>query len=177
MAELPRLVPIDELNASPEAAFVEALRPLLEAAGPLGAALAAHRPYASYEQLLERAAELVARLPEDQRVATVNAHPRIGESAHVLRRTSALSYREQGHDPAAPPDADAARVDARLAELNRAYEARFGFRFVVFVAGRPRSAIIPVLEARLANDRRQELDTALSEMLAIARDRLRTLSG
>jgi OHCU decarboxylase len=168
MAELPRLPPIDELNTLERDEFGEALRPLLEAAGPLGEALFGQRPYPSYAQLLDRAADSLAALPDDQRVATVNAHPRIGESAQVLRQTSILSYREQGHD--------GADVDARLAELNRAYEARFGFRFVVFVNHRPRAEIIPVLEARLGNTRDHELDTALSEMLAIARDRLRTLS-
>ena len=55
---------------------------------------------------------------------------------------SPASAREQGDD-AAPA------VLAELAELNRAYEERFGFRFVVFVNRRPRSAIVPVLRERL----------------------------
>ena len=46
---------------------------------------------------------------------------------------------------------------AELAELNRAYEERFGFRFVVFVAGRPRREIVPVLRERLERTREQEL--------------------
>jgi OHCU decarboxylase len=170
----PSLAPIPELNGLSHAGFVEALRPLLEAAGPLGDALFARRPYASYDQLLERASSVAASLPDDRRIATVNAHPRIGESAAVLRQTSARSYGEQGHD--APTSSDTANVDARLAELNQAYEARFGFRFVIFVNRRPRGDIIPILEARLTNAPDQELDTAVSEMLAIARDRLRSIS-
>ena len=60
---------------------------------------------------------------------------------------------------------------AELAELNRRYEERFGFRFVVFVNRRPKAEIVPVLRERLERTRDEELDTALSELVAIARDR------
>jgi 2-oxo-4-hydroxy-4-carboxy--5-ureidoimidazoline (OHCU) decarboxylase len=60
--------------------------------------------------------------------------------------------------------------------LNRRYEERFGFRFVVFVNGRPKAAIVEVLKERLEGAADAELRLALSEMLAIAGDRLRTLS-
>ena len=60
---------------------------------------------------------------------------------------------------------------AELAELNRRYEERFGFRFVVFVNRRPKAEIVPILRERLERSRDEELDTALSELVAIARDR------
>jgi len=43
---------------------------------------------------------------------------------------------------------------------------------VVFVAGRPKAAIVPVLRERLERTRDQELATAVGEVVAIARDRL-----
>lgn len=174
----PRLLPIAELNRLPLDQFTEALRPLFEAAGPLGEHLSAARPFASYEALLSTADALVDDLNTDEQVQVVNAHPRIGESAAVVRETSALSYREQGYEAEATmaPD-EIARVYADLERLNAEYEARFGFRFVVFVNGRPKAAILEVLRERLANARGQELRTALHEMLAIARDRLRTLQA
>jgi 2-oxo-4-hydroxy-4-carboxy--5-ureidoimidazoline (OHCU) decarboxylase len=86
---------------------------------------------------------------------------------------SALSLREQSYDPDSD---DLEQLSVRLAKLNRAYEARFGFRFVVFVNKRPKSEIATVLEQRLNNDDAdQELSTGLHEMFSIARDRLRTL--
>ena len=129
-------------------------------------------PFASYDALLERAGALVDALPPDEQVVVVNAHPRIGESAAVVRQTSALSYREQGYeDEAGMAPQELERVYAELARLNAAYEAKHGFRFVVFVNGRPKAAILEVLRERIANPREQELRTALREMLAIARDR------
>jgi 2-oxo-4-hydroxy-4-carboxy--5-ureidoimidazoline (OHCU) decarboxylase len=68
-------------------------------------------------------------------------------------------------------------VYQRLAELNREYEARHGFRFVVFVNGRSKSEIVKVLEARMRRPSDEEMRMALSEILAIARDRLRSIEG
>lgn len=172
----PRLVPIDELNTLPLDEFAAALAPLFESAPPLARGLHAARPFASYTALLDGAARVIAELSEAEQIAVVNAHPRIGESAEAVRQRSALSYREQGFDREAALDQDAvARVYRELAELNEAYEQRFGFGFVVFVNGRSKAEIVDVLRERLHNPRAQELAPALDAMLAIARDRLRTL--
>jgi OHCU decarboxylase len=174
----PRLPPIDYLNRLPEDRFADAIRPLFEAAPPLAAALAARRPFASYEALLDTAEAAIAQMSEDQKVALINAHPRIGESADAVRRASALSYREQGYDAEVGLDpTEVERVYRELADLNAAYETRHGFRFVVFVNRRPKSAILEVLTQRLPNPRDQEMATALEAMLLIARDRLRTLTA
>jgi 2-oxo-4-hydroxy-4-carboxy-5-ureidoimidazoline decarboxylase len=165
------LLPLDALNEASESEFVDALKPLFEAAGPLGAALYARRPFGSYAELLDNAAVAGQRLSGPQQVEVVNAHPRIGENP---ARLSELSYREQGY--AAPGSTECAEVLQQLRELNEEYERRFGFRFVVFVNGRPKAAIVEVMRERLGRAPDDELRTALSEMLAIARDRLRTLS-
>jgi 2-oxo-4-hydroxy-4-carboxy--5-ureidoimidazoline (OHCU) decarboxylase len=110
---------------------------------------------------LGRARDVLAALPEEDRVEALNAHPRIGQ-----RRLSGRSAAEQG--PAAGEDPD---VLTELAWFNAAYEERFGFRFVVFVEGRPRAAIVPVLRERLTRTRVEELETGCDELLAIALDR------
>jgi len=109
-------------------------------------------------------AETVLRdAPEDELVEALNTHPRIG-----ARTLSARSAREQGkeEDPA---------VLAELARLNERYEETFGFRFVVFVKGRPRSEILQVLRRRITRSRQQELRTAIIDLFAIAADRYRTM--
>ena len=109
------------------------------------------------------AARAVARaLSDDEKREVLDAHPSIGQRAGL----SARSRREQGED------ADPA-VLAELAELNRAYEQKFGFRFVVFVDRRPKSEILPILRDRLARAREEELATALDELVSIAEDRWR----
>ena len=58
-----------------------------------------------------------------------------------------------------------------LAALNKLYETRFGFRFVVFVNGRPKGEILEVLRERIRRPREEELDTGCRELVAIAKDR------
>ncbi len=131
--------------------------------------LAAGAPYASPAALFVRAREILSGLGERDRIAVINAHPRIGERPEVVRGRSLTSYREQGYDRDRTP----AEVVEELARLNAAYEERFGFRFVVFVNRRSKSDVVPVLRERLARSREEELATALGEVLAIAEDRLR----
>jgi 2-oxo-4-hydroxy-4-carboxy-5-ureidoimidazoline decarboxylase len=149
--------------------FAEALRPLFEAADPLARALYDERPFGSYEDLMERAERSAQRLPPADQVQVLNAHPRIGERPEAV---SAFSYREQGYNAEAGlPTEQVRRVYADLADLNHEYEQRFGFRFVVFVNGRPKSAILEVLRLRLGSTRDAELQTGLRDMFLIARDR------
>ncbi|PYO93610.1 MAG: hypothetical protein DMD62_09485 [Gemmatimonadetes bacterium] len=136
---------------------------LFENAGPLLHRLQREEPFASASAMLERAREILSGLSESEQIAVINAHPRIGERVDKL---SAASLREQGATPA--PE-----VLKRLAALNEEYEAKFGFRFVVFVNRRSKEAIVPLLEARLRGTRDEERRTALREILAIAEDRLK----
>ncbi len=107
-------------------------------------------------------------MPEADQIELLNAHPRIGATPTSV---SALSYREQGYDR----DHDTAELQARLDRLNDQYETRFGFRFVIFVAGRPRSEIADIMQSRLDADRDEEKRRALTDVVAIARDRARAL--
>ena len=141
MRELPRKLSVDELAE------------LFEGRTPLVHALAA------VDDPLGHADAVIAGLSHEDKVDALNAHPAIG-----ARRLSARSAAEQGED------ADPV-VLSELASLNRVYEAKFGFRFVVFVAGRPRREILDVLRGRIARTEDEELDTGCRELVAIARDR------
>jgi 2-oxo-4-hydroxy-4-carboxy--5-ureidoimidazoline (OHCU) decarboxylase len=115
---------------------------------------------AGVDDPLGRAREIAAGLSSPEQKEVLDAHPRIGARAGLSKRSSA----EQGADD----DPDVLR---ELAELNAAYEDRFGFRFVVFVNRRPRREILPVLRERLTRTREQELATGVDELVQIAIDR------
>jgi 2-oxo-4-hydroxy-4-carboxy--5-ureidoimidazoline (OHCU) decarboxylase len=109
---------------------------------------------------LGAAREALGALPREQQVAALNSHPAIGAQAGLSARSAA----EQGseNDPA---------VLAELARLNADYEARHGFRFVVFVNRRPRREILEVLRHRIGRSTDEELATGLDALVAIAQDR------
>ena len=144
MRELPRQLTVDQLEELFESRTVLVER------------------LAEVEDPLLRADEILSKLTEDEKLAALDAHPAIGQRDGLSARSAA----EQGAD-------DDPAVLAELAELNRRYEERFGFRFVVFVNRRPRAEIVPILRERLGRTRDNELDTALTELVAIARDRWR----
>ena len=107
---------------------------------------------AARENPLVVAEEVALGLSDEDRFAALAAHPRIGER----------SPEQHGGD---------AHTLAELARLNEEYERRFGFAFVVFVDGRSREELLPVLRERLRRTREEELETGLRELCAIARNR------
>jgi 2-oxo-4-hydroxy-4-carboxy--5-ureidoimidazoline (OHCU) decarboxylase len=117
---------------------------------------------AGEERPLERARTLVHELPHEEKVEVLAAHPAIGQRAGL----SARSVAEQGTDD------DPLLLD-ELERLNADYEARHGFRFVVFVNRRPKAPILDVLRARINRPSDEELETALGELVSIAIDRWR----
>jgi len=110
---------------------------------------------AQLEDPLGHAREVAAGLSDEEKREVLDAHPAIGASNLSLR-----SAAEQGTE-------DAPELD----QLNRAYEEKFGFRFVVFVNRRPKTEIVPILRERLQRTREEELSTALDELVSIAEDR------
>jgi 2-oxo-4-hydroxy-4-carboxy--5-ureidoimidazoline (OHCU) decarboxylase len=138
---LPRQLSVEELDALFEG-HTRLTAELAERPDPLGQARA-----------------LLSALPEEAQVEALNTHPRIGETAGSVR-----SKEEQGSD-------DDPALLAALRRLNRSYEKKFGFRFVVFVNRRPRAEIVSVLRERLQHTREEELVTGLDELVAIALDR------
>jgi 2-oxo-4-hydroxy-4-carboxy--5-ureidoimidazoline (OHCU) decarboxylase len=137
------------------------LAAVFERAPGLAAALR-HAGQDTPRSIIAKARGALDRMTEDERVAVLDAHPRIGADPGSL---SVHSRREQGEA------VDGATLQT-LDELNDAYEDKFGFRFVVFVAGRSKRELVPVLRARLANTRETELRIGLDEFLAISLDRL-----
>jgi 2-oxo-4-hydroxy-4-carboxy--5-ureidoimidazoline (OHCU) decarboxylase len=130
----------------PRQLSVAELTPLFSGRTRLVDALAAR------EDPLGVAENVALALPEADQVAALATHPRIGEP----------SEEQRGAEP---------EVLAELARLNDEYEQRFGFEFVVFVDGRTRAELLPVLRERLEHTRGEELEAGLRALCAIARDR------
>lgn len=153
---------IETLNALPPGGFIAAASPWFEGAPRFLARLADARPFGSADALFARAETIALEMPEEEQIELIDAHPRLGAPPATV---SAASFREQGYDR------ETSVAIAELERLNGIYERQFGFRFCVFVNGRSRAALVPVLEAALGADRGEELSRALRDVVAIARDR------
>ena len=107
---------------------------------------------AEMDDPLERAEDVARSIDDRDKAIALAQHPRIGEP----------SPEQRGNDPA---------VITQLAYLNQVYEEKFGFRFVVFVDGRSRAELLPVLRDRIERTREEELETGITELVAIAKER------
>jgi len=168
---------IDELDVIAPGAFASRVAPLFEGARRFLGRLAMARPFGTADAMFATARTIAHAMPEDEQVELIDAHPRLGAPPGSV---SALSYVEQGYAAEAAQeaaDAEAARVAVELERLNAAYEERFGFRYCVFVAGRPRAALLAEVEAALGRDRRGEIRRALDAVVDIARARYATLTA
>lgn len=163
---------IDELDALETDAAIEALSPLFEGAPRFLRRLADARPFETEDELFGAARAIAREMPESEQVELLDAHPRIGADPAAV---SDLSRGEQGGDQ--PVHEEPSWIADELTALNEAYEGLFGFRFAVFVAGRPRADIIPILEHALRADRDEELRRGLDDVVLIAADRMERLRG
>jgi 2-oxo-4-hydroxy-4-carboxy--5-ureidoimidazoline (OHCU) decarboxylase len=163
---------IDALNALSEQEFAEEVAPLFEGAHGFLRRLAAARPFDSDHALVAMAREVARTMPIADQVELLDAHPRVGADPATV---SASSFEEQGYGE--DGDEGMGPIGEELAMLNEVYERRFGFRFVVFVAGRPLSSIPPLIEVAIRNERPAELARGIDEVIDIAADRLGRLRG
>lgn len=173
MPATPEPPTIAELDGVDEDTCRTALAPLFEGAPRFLTRLCTDRPFIDGAGLFVRARALAHAMPEREQLELIDAHPRLGAAAEAL---SSFSRVEQSDDRGSV-EADRVRVAAELERLNDRYEARFGFRYCVFVDGRPHEALLPGFRAALAADRNAEIDRALDAVIDIAADRYRRLTS
>jgi 2-oxo-4-hydroxy-4-carboxy--5-ureidoimidazoline (OHCU) decarboxylase len=161
------------LDAPTDEAYVAAIAPLFEGAPRFLARVAEARPFETREAFFAQARAIAHDLPESEQIELLDAHPRLGAPPGEV---SALSYVEQGYDDDdADEVADPIEIATALERLNADYEARFGFRYCVFVAGRSREVLLPDMAAALGEERDAELHRGLDAVIDIAVDRSATL--
>lgn len=174
---LPPMEVLDHISAG---IFAATMAPLFEGAPRFLGRLAVARPFGSLESLFESARRIAHGMPIAEQLELIDAHPRLGAPPASV---SAMSFVEQGYDreaaerAARDAETERARVAAELDRLNAAYEDRFGFRYCVFVAGRPRAELLAGLRAALEADRLAEISRAIDAVVDIAADRATKLGS
>lgn len=135
---------------------------------------AASAPFASLAHLKRALVDVVREAGRDAQLALIRAHPELAGKAMVAQTLTAESTHEQGK---AGLTACTPEEFARIQSLNAAYNARFGFPFILAVRG-PRGAglgkteIIATFARRLDNPPDVEFAEALRNIHRIAEIRL-----
>jgi 2-oxo-4-hydroxy-4-carboxy-5-ureidoimidazoline decarboxylase len=165
-----------DLNAINAWSDAEALGAFLRCCGSTRWAdiMAARRPFPSKADLFTAAEHVWRELARKDWLEAFAAHPRIGDVDSLRKKfaaTAAWSAREQAGMAGASEE-----VLLALAEGNRAYEAKFGYIFIVCATGKTAEEMLALLDQRLGNTLEEELLNAANEQAKIARLRLDKLN-
>ncbi|CAN5601700.1 MAG: 2-oxo-4-hydroxy-4-carboxy-5-ureidoimidazoline decarboxylase [Pyrinomonadaceae bacterium] len=145
--------------------------------------MAAERPFANLNQLVTIADRIWCSLEPDDWLQAFASHPKIGE----IQASGAITDEAPNHvaraDRAGTPENWAAQEQSgaqnatektarSLAELNRDYEEKFGYIYIVCATGKSSEEMLTVLQKRLPNDAETELRIAAREQFRITKLRL-----
>jgi OHCU decarboxylase len=124
--------------------------------------MAARWPFPNTEAMLAEADAIWWSLGEDDWLEAFGAHPKIGE-----RTASAWSQQEQSGTASSTSD-----QLAELDLLNREYENRFGYIFIICATGRTTAQMLVALKERLNNSPGVEIRVAAEQQRQITHLRL-----
>jgi N-carbamoyl-L-amino-acid hydrolase len=173
------MMTVDQLNALDQAGFTAALDGVYEHSPWIAQAAWPQRPFASLPHLKYALAQVVRQASNAQQLGLIRAHPELAGKAAVAGQLTAESTNEQSQ---AGLTHCTAEEFARLQQLNRDYNARFGWPFILAVrgprgTGLSRSQIIATFGRRLHNLPDFELAECLRHIHRIAEIRLNDKFG
>lgn len=173
------MMTLDQLNAASAADFAALLDGTYEHSPWIAERAAAARPFATLAALKVALARVVREATVDEQLGLIRAHPELAGKAAVAGELTAESTNEQQK---AGLTACTPREFAKLQQLNAAYNARFGFPFILAVRGPrgtgfTRAEIIATFERRLRAHPDVERAECLRQIHRIAEIRLNDKFG
>jgi len=163
---------LEQLN---ELSPAEASQELLKCCGSKrwAEAMARRCPYLTAEELTQAANEIWWSLEQSDWLEAFRSHPKIGEKK-AAEAVSTQSRNWSSQEQSGVGNADNETIDS-LALLNREYEEKFGFIFIVCATGKSAGEMLAILRERLQNDPAAEVPIAAAEQAKITELRLKKL--
>jgi OHCU decarboxylase len=153
----------------------EAAKELLQCCGShrWAAEMVNNRPFPNLETLLTTADNIWWSLDPTDWLEAFRSHPKIGEKK-AADKVSAQSQQWSGQEQSGVTNASHTTIDS-LGALNREYEQKFGFIFIICATGKTSDEMLAALRERLPHDAAAELPIAAAEQSKITSLRLKKL--
>jgi OHCU decarboxylase len=135
--------------------------------------ISAARPFASLDDLIAESERVWWSLAPGDWLEAFHSHPKIGERK-AAAPTAAEAQRWSEDEQWGVRNSAQQTIDA-LAQLNREYEEKFGYIFIVCATGKSSDEMLAILRDRLGNGTEDELRNAAAEQAKITALRLRKL--
>lgn len=131
------------------------------------------RPFRDADALFAAAEQVWHKLPRADVLEGFNHHPRIGDLASLKAKFSLSSAWSKSEQSSVEQAGDTVLLELR--DLNRTYEQKFGFIFIVCATGKSADEMLCLLKERMDNDPEHELKVAANEHAKITKLRLEKL--
>jgi OHCU decarboxylase len=131
------------------------------------------RPFASLDELIAKADRIWWSLDSGDWLEAFHSHPKIGEKKAAA--PTAAEAQQWSEDEQSGIRNSAQLTLDELADLNRAYEEKFGYIYIVCASGKSSEEMLAILRDRLKNNAAEELRIAAAEQAKITELRLRKL--
>ena len=131
------------------------------------------RPFGSLNQLIKDSDRIWWSLGPNDWLEAFHSHPKIGEKKAAA--AIAAEAQQWAEDEQSGTRAATRETIAELAELNAAYEKKFGYIFIVCASGKSSEEMLGILRERLQNNADKEFRIAAAEQAKITQLRLRKL--
>lgn len=135
--------------------------------------MVAERPFMSLNKVLDSADQIWWSLEPHDWLEAFHSHPKIGEQKAAAKVT--VEAQRWSEDEQSGTRDSAQETMAALAQLNREYEEKFGYIFIVCASGKSSEEMLAILRQRLGNNPDEELRIAAAEQTKITQLRLRKL--
>ena len=160
---------IDEINRMEESTFVSTFGAVYEHSPWVAEQAWRRRPFASLDALHAIMDEAVQSAGPTEQLDLIKAHPELAGRLALSGQLTAESHSEQAQ---AGLTSLSEALTRRMLELNRAYQRKFGFPFIICARLNNVSTILQAMDDRLAHAEDTEFQTALQEISKIAKLRL-----
>ncbi|HEX7654149.1 MAG TPA: 2-oxo-4-hydroxy-4-carboxy-5-ureidoimidazoline decarboxylase [Verrucomicrobiae bacterium] len=172
MSESSRLPTVAEINTWPLDTFVRIFGGVFEHSPWVAGEAWRNRPFADLPGLHQALCQVVQAAGVERQLVLIRAHPDLVGRLALAGQLTRESLREQAS--AGLDRLTEAEIEA-FQQNNAAYQARFGFPFIICARLNKKQAILEGFARRLQNAREAEIKTALEEIYKIAELRLRDL--
>lgn len=156
---------LNDINAMPEATFVDIFGDVAEHSPWVARAAAFARPYRSRDEMVLAFEATLRAASREAQLELIRFHPDLATKAKL---TEDSSREQQG---AGLAQLTTEEFD-RFTRLNTRYRERFGFPFIFAVKGATKQQILASFEERVSNSMEMEFEMALTQVMRILRFRI-----
>ena len=130
-------------------------------------------PFDSVDSVLASNVVIWRSLGEKDYLEAFDGHPKIGDPAS-LKKKYQTTLKMASHEQSSVEHAGDEVIE-ELVDYNKAYEAKFGYIFIVCATGKSAIEMLDILKIRMENDPQEEIIIAAYEQEKITHIRLKNL--